>query len=531
MVDQFLVYFPDPFGVGGSRYAIGNATELKMVSASEVAAIAYPLITYEVSTLIDDLRRNGAGIPSKLIDMSEAIRLVTGLSKSDGGQPKWNFWRKIRKSFDKDETWSRLYSIHESRAAIADIADEISLLTALCDACIRLWSLLQSELIKKKEHERFFTIEVPSARIFNYRQLRGIAVDEELVANCLEVAAKEKYVAYRDVAERLGISPTGLNYWNVSRHLLQTESAHLADTVTGYALRDQLKMSIDVSAFAKIFTEFMDASRDVDVLTRLSNTGGRTFPTFHPLGTISSRILVSDPYLQELRRKFRKVISADIGQQLVYFDYSQFEPGIMASLSNDPELIGIYNEGDVYSSLSRALFGDTAHRDLCKKIFLAFSYGMNASGISKLLVGDANSDTRPEIERKVAAFFERFAKLTEFKNARESELSTNGFVSTSLGNHRTRKKTDVALSARELRWATSQSIQGTASLIFKTALIKISEVFGPDQILLPMHDAVLMQFPENNLDASISNVTGLMISAFEQWCPKVNARITSGPFH
>jgi hypothetical protein len=37
-------------------------------------------------------------IPAAMIDMSEAIRLATGLSRADGGEPKWNFWRRIRGS-------------------------------------------------------------------------------------------------------------------------------------------------------------------------------------------------------------------------------------------------------------------------------------------------------------------------------------------------------------------------------------------------------------------------------------------------
>lgn len=531
MADTFLIYLPDPFGVGRSRYALASLDDFALVDPNRLADFKSDLITYEVSTLVDDLRRNKAEIPTSMIDLSEAIRLLTGLSKSDGGEPKWSFWRKIKRHFDSQEYWTAAYSAHESRSARAEIGDEEALLRSLAKACMSLWSSLKVNLADKGEANRFFEIEIPAARIFHYRQFHGIGVDVARVEACLKLATQEKYNSYRNVADHLGVSPTGLNYWNVSAHVPQTEIQFVAEAATGYTLRDQLKISADVSTFAKAFTEFMDASRDVDVLTRLSNTNGRTYPTFSPFGTISSRILVSDPHLQELRRKFRSVIAADEAHRLIYFDYSQFEPGIMASLANDADLIKMYNGGDIYAALSSALFGNANHRDLCKRIFLAFSYGMSAVGISKLILGnDVNPDSQTAMEAKVRAFFDRFKSLTKFKSEKESELLTRGRVSTALGNNRSRKSSGP-LSSRERRWATSQAVQGTASLIFKTALIDLTSQFHPKNIVLPIHDAVLMQFPnDDNQDAYVSTVTQVMQNAFKIWCPGISARITHGPF-
>ena len=463
--------------------------------------------------------------------MSEAIRLATGLSRADGGEPKWNFWRRIRSNFESDSDWVAARAMHESRSEEHEAHNELALFNALRKACSRLWSSLKVELLEKNESDRFFRVEVPSAQVFYSRQLHGIAIDANAVGKCLRRASREKYEAYRNVADQLGISPTGLSYWNVSRHLPLPESGNLDEVVRGYTLRDQLKISANASKFAKAFTELMDASRDVDILTRLTNTEGRTFPTYHSFGTISSRVLLSDPYLQELRRKCRQVIAADEGYRLVYFDYSQFEPGIMASLSNDVDLIKMYNEGDIYSALSSALFGNAIHRDQCKKSFLAFSYGMNAPGIAKLLAGDdSNLQARMDIERRVAAFFERFGRLGEFKEELEVRLLRDGRISTPLGNGRIRKNSG-SLKPRERRWAVSQRIQGTASLIFKTAIIELAASFGPNLILLPMHDAVLMQFQNGcDLNVCIERVKMIMSDAFAKWCPSVNARISHGGF-
>ncbi|MET4279829.1 MULTISPECIES: DNA polymerase [unclassified Bradyrhizobium] len=531
MGDVFLLYRPDPFGIGGSRYVRASAEGVDYIQAEHVGDIQDEIVTYEVATLIDDLRRNGAQLPPKIIDMSEAIRLLTGLSRADGGEPKWNFWRRIRTAFENESDWLAIRAMHESREG-PEPANEFALFSAFASATARLWSLLKVELERANESERFFQVEIPTARIFHARQFRGVSIDASEVDASLRSASNEKYDAYRAVADQLGISPTGLSYWNVSRHLPLAESNVLQEVVKGYALRDQLRISADVSKFAKAFTNLMDASRDVDILTRLTNTHGRTFPTFHSFGTISSRISVSDPYLQELRRRHRRVFSADQGHYLVYFDYSQFEPGIMASLANDDELINMYNDGDIYLAFSKALYGNADHRDQCKKIFLAFSYGMSERGIAKLLAGDdASAADRQAIEHKVTSFFSRFKRLDEFKLALELRLLKDGFISTPMGNERRRSSSGSALSSRERRWATSQRVQGTASLIFKTALISLASTFGPDAIVLPMHDAVLMQFKiDEDSNVNLSKVKEIMAAAFAKWCPAVHARITHGPF-
>jgi DNA polymerase I-like protein with 3'-5' exonuclease and polymerase domains len=204
----------------------------------------------------------------------------------------------------------------------------------------------------------------------------------------------------------------------------------------------------------------------------------------------------------------------------------------MASLANDDELIKMYNDGDIYKALSTALYGNANHRDQCKKIFLAFSYGMSERGIAKLLAGeDASLADQLAIEDKVTAFFRRFERLEEFKSGLELLLLKDGRISTPLGNHRRRSSSGSTLNSRERRWATSQRVQGTASLIFKTALLDLASAFGPNSILLPMHDAVLMQFGiDRDTNDNIGNVKQIMSDAFAKWCPGVKARITHGPF-
>jgi hypothetical protein len=121
--------------------------------------------------------------------MSEAIRLATGLSRADGGEPKWNFWRRIRSNFESDSDWVAARAMHESRSEEHEAHNELALFNALRKACSRLWSSLKVELLEKNESDRFFRVEVPSAQVFYSRQLHGIAIDANAVGKCLRQIA------------------------------------------------------------------------------------------------------------------------------------------------------------------------------------------------------------------------------------------------------------------------------------------------------------------------------------------------------
>jgi DNA polymerase family A len=527
MLENILLYAPDPYGIGAARFAVSERNSVKEVSAQQVSTLNGPWLTYDASALIDELRRCNVLPPNELIDVSEAVRLLTGISRADGGERKWDFWRRIKPHFNAETAWRLARAVHEGRGPSWDGINVQDYFASLAAAMQRLWEKTAQALQEAGELARFFHIEAPTAAIFYQRQWHGIGIDKDRVSASLDAAAHRKYTAYQEVAELLRASPTGLNYWNVRPYLARTDLKDCLPSVDGYALRDQLKLARPISKFADSFTEYMDANRDVEILNRLSDSDGRVYPTFHPIGTISSRTLVSDPFLQELRKDFRHVLRADEGKRLIYFDYSQFEPGVMASLSSDNELQALYNGGDVYKALSMELFGSADQRDLCKRVFLAFSYGMSVDGITRLLSNDATE--RDNISSKVTAFFARFPGLQDFKLDAERHLQEDRYISTLLGNRRLRTGRG-ALTAKERRWATSHAIQGNASLIFKQALVGIADRFGAQSVLLPMHDAVLMQCTEDDYAAMVAGVTEIMRASFARWCPGIEVRVTCTEF-
>lgn len=530
---SFLTYLSDPFGVRHPIFCLkrpgGGAS---LVAADEIADYMGLLVTYDLSTLTDCLRGITALGPKQPIDIGEALRLCVALPKDEGGEDRWNIWKQLTVHFDDRSKAIAFEKISKSQTLWPPDETLKDILESSINALEKLWANTLEKLENLNEMDRFLKIEVNVQAIFCQRQYNGLSIDIDKSKKYLTKIENDKYKSYAKVASALGVSPTGLNFWNIQKYLDKTDVSHLTDISDGGKLREAFKICAHKSQFAKDFIEFVDSSKSEMILQRSIGSDGKIYPFFHVLGSISGRILVSDPHLQQLKREYRDIISADDGYVLSYLDYAQFEPGILAFLSNDEDLIRLYNSGDVYLRLSESVFGSPEFRSLSKRIFLAYSYGMTAGGIAKLLYG--LDETRSDYKSCVSAvegFFGKFPGLAVFRKTMEQTLLAHGSVSSLLGNRRVRSRSGE-LDSKEKRWALNQPVQATASLIFKKALIQLSAEFGPKNILLPVHDAVLMQFLANSeTKKMISTAESIMISAYKSICPDISPKVTIGDFH
>ena len=394
-----------------------------------------------------------------------------------------------------------------------------------------IWHGLRLELERLGELERFRRFEIPVQQLFFYRQMRGIRVDDAVSTAFLTEAKAAKYAAMLRVGHALQVNPTGLSYKTVSPLLSKTDAASLAGFTSSRNAAAYFKIAAAHSHFAHDFRLMMQANRNIKTLLSLATSGGRIYPAFDTLGTVTARIQVSSPNIQQLKRAYRGSLCADVGMNAAYFDYAQFEPGILAQLAGPGRFRDLYNSGDVYSALSLAVFGDAMKRALAKQIFIAFCYGMELSSIARLLSSDSDLGEPERYAGLVASFFDQFPELDAYKNLCRANLRAAGHVGSVLGNRRVRLFRG-RLRQKENGWAMNQSIQGTASLIFKDALLSLSAQFGENSILIPMHDAVWLQWPEQGAsdrvfrDLAVSTMQG----AFRRWCPDVTVRVKVSSF-
>jgi DNA polymerase I-like protein with 3'-5' exonuclease and polymerase domains len=345
-----------------------------------------------------------------------------------------------------------------------------------------------------EELNRFETIELPINRIIYQRQRKGLSVNRDIVPEIIESLEAEFYEVKNQLQLNHGIfSPDSRN--EQFRWLKEN------DIEVKGSLRQTFKNHSSRNTICELIYRMYRLKGDLDCLIYLSVAKGnnpRVVPSFIGFGTITSRIMLREPALQNIRKKYRKVIIPDENCEFIYIDYAQFEAGILASLSKDPKLIDLHDTGDIYTDIATKVYSKSANRDEAKILFYRYMYG----------------DEKMSLREKT--YFRSFTTLSQYKLALEAESKNTGKIGTELGNYRMLDEKDVYLGI-------SHKIQSTASLILKKAIIKVNKQVSQVQFILPMHDAVLYQVNTQINDIRIAErkIIKIFEEVYSSVCPGI----------
>ena len=245
----------------------------------------------------------------------------------------------------------------------------------------------------------------------------------------------------------------------------------------------------DLNHLKKISTNFR-------IFNSIPSSNSRITPIVESHWTSTARIYHKSPSIQNIAKGYRNIFIADECFNLCYVDYDQFEVGIMAALSGDPKLKDIYENSDAYEDLAEEIFSDSSYRKKAKIIFLSYTYGMSEKNLMTSVTQFGGNKS------KAREYFSEFVVFKEWKKSVWEEFENNGRIATICANYFNRHK-NGELSEKERRTAVSHAVQGSATYIFKKALLELSQLDGV-YILIPMHDAVLFQHtPKINPEAAI----------------------------
>ncbi|MEI7677346.1 MAG: DNA polymerase [Bacteroidales bacterium] len=208
----------------------------------------------------------------------------------------------------------------------------------------------------------------------------------------------------------------------------------------------------------------------------------------------------------------------------MYADYCQFEPGILASFSGDSKLIELYNSGDVYAGLA-AQIGNSCTRKIAKELFLSFVYGMTKENIRRRIIQRFGADSGKAADQ----FFSQFATVTQWKSDTVTETKSSGLAKGPFSYIRRVSSDD---SDRDIaRWAPNHVIQSTASGIFKKALCDLVVELPNCRLLVPMHDAILLECPTSEVSRTRESIRKIMIQNFLKVCPRIQVKISFDSFY
>lgn len=254
--------------------------------------------------------------------------------------------------------------------------------------------------------------------------------------------------------------------------------------------------------------------------------------------TQTGRLSSVDPNLQnipvrlEQGRLIRKAFVPEWkDSHLLSSDYSQIELRVLAHISGDKHLIEAFRQGaDIHTSTAMRVFGIETAEDVtpndrrnAKAVNFGIVYGISDYGLANNL----------GIPRKVAkqyidTYFERYPGIKNYMDSIVREAKDKGYVETLF--HRRRELPDINsrnFNVRSFaeRTAINSPIQGSAADILKIAMINLDKALVEggfkSKMLLQVHDEIVLEVPDNELEIVKNLVKETMESAIDLSVPLV----------
>ena len=206
-------------------------------------------------------------------------------------------------------------------------------------------------------------------------------------------------------------------------------------------------------------------------------------------------------------------------------------------MSGDPRLIEAFSRNeDIHSRTAQEIFGVPAglqtheHRRMAKAINYGVIYGLSSFGLAA-----RTSTSKTEAQRYIDAYFDRYKKVKDYLDGLVDEARRTGRVRTLFGRLRPIPEInskDVAARNRAEREAMNTPLQGTAADLMKLAMVKSQARLQREKVrtrmILTVHDELVFESPEDELDAALEIVKAEMEGAYTMKVPlKVDVGVGS----
>ena len=291
------------------------------------------------------------------------------------------------------------------------------------------------------------------------------------------------------------------------------------------------KVLLEHRGLAKLKSTYTDK-----LPTMINSVTGRIHTSYHQSGTATGRLSSSDPNLQNIPirsaegRRVRQAFIAAPDCKLVAADYSQIELRIMAHLSEDPSLLAAFGAGqDIHRATAAEVFGVEAdevtidQRRSAKAINFGLIYGMSAFGLARQL-----GINRKQAAEYIELYFTRYPGVQNYMNNIRHTAAENGFVETVFGRRLYLPEINASNGMRRQaaeRTAINAPMQGTAADIIKLAMINVHNWLESSdltsKIIMQVHDELVLEVPESEMDEVKQGLKDLMESATELLVPLV----------
>ena len=405
------------------------------------------------------------------------------------------------------------------------------------DMTLRLSELLASDLQKEGLWQLFAEVEMPLVPVLLEMERNGVAIDTGLLNEMSQqlgdqLAKLEKQI-YESVGHEFNInSPAQLGPVLFEELKLPITRKGKGKYSTEAAVLEELRGTHPVIEHILEYRQLSKLkSTYIDALPSLINRKtGRLHTSFNQTRTTTGRLSSSDPNIQnipirgDLGKQVRRAFIAPPGSLLLAGDYSQIDLRSLAHLSQDPALLSAFrNDEDIHTATAALLLGiepakvTADMRRLAKTVNFGIIYGISEYGLEQ-----ATELSREEASKFIAAYFEKYPGVKEYLQATKDQARKLGYVQTILVRRRYIPEINSAnriIREAAERMAINMPVQGTSADIIKVAMVNLHREMSNQRLkskmILQVHDELVFEVPENEIDTMRKIVPEIMSSAIQ----------------
>ena len=404
------------------------------------------------------------------------------------------------------------------------------------DVTLRLWKRFKTRIANEGANRVYELVDRPLVGVIAGMEHRGIKVDREALSRLSAeftagIAALEAEI--HDIAGQ----PFAIGSTQQLGAILFDKMGYKGGKKgksgaysTDVTILEQLKAQgapiaakvLEWRQLSKLKSTYTDALQ-----AQINKDSGRVHTSYSLTGAQTGRLSSTDPNLQnipirtEVGRQIRHAFVAEPGNVILAADYSQIELRLAAHMADVPALRDAFANGeDIHAATAEQLFGEVNRdtRGRAKTINFAILYGISRWGLAGRLEISAD-----EAQDMISRYYERFPGISIYINETIEKARSLGYTETLFGRKTWFPRIKAPIQHERQgaeRAAINAPIQGTSADIIKRAMARMGPALDaaglPDvKMLLQVHDELVFELPEGDVEAASAVIRHVMESAAE----------------
>ena len=404
------------------------------------------------------------------------------------------------------------------------------------DVTLRLWKRFKARIANEGANRVYELVDRPLVGVIAKMEHQGIKVDREALSR-LSAEFTAGIAALETEIHEIAGQPFAIGSTQQLGAILFDKMGYKGGKKgksgaysTDVTILEQLKAQgapiaakvLEWRQLSKLKSTYTDALQ-----AQINKDSGRVHTSYSLTGAQTGRLSSTDPNLQnipirtEVGRQIRHAFVAEPGHVILAADYSQIELRLAAHMADVPALKEAFAAGeDIHAATAEQLFGEVNRetRGRAKTINFAILYGISRWGLAGRLEISAD-----EAQDMISRYYERFPGISIYINETIEKARERGYTETLFGRKTWFPRIKASIQHERQgaeRAAINAPIQGTSADIIKRAMVRMGpalEAAGLSgvRMLLQVHDELVFEVPEGDVDAASAVIRRVMETAAE----------------